>query len=417
MGIVDIILLAVFLAFYIGLFYNIPILTAGVLDLRRNKHLELKKSKIKETELPRFSIVVPVKNEAKVIGRVLESLTKLVYPVEKFEIVIIADDSVDGTIEICRDYASSYRNMKVFHRKRSMGKASALNYGIAHSDGDIIAVFDADSVPADNVLIKAAELFQDSKVAAVQGRIQSINALENMLTQFVAYEDAVWSEAFLRGKEKLGLFVHLRGCCEFIRRDALESVGGFNEKMMAEDIEISARFVEQGHRIKYSADIRTWQETPAKMKSFLTQRTRWYRGHMEVAMKYGRLLKNLNKQTLDAELTLCLPFIAIASFFLFSFASWGLASAFALDTVLMICIIFSTAITCILIFLVGLILIYYSKPRRIKSLLWLPFVFAYWSLQSFLAFYAALLILFRRPKKWVKTEKTGKLATKMSLTR
>jgi hypothetical protein len=40
-------------------------------------------------------------------------------------------------------------------------------------------------------------------------------------------------------------------------------------------------------------------------------------------------------------------------------------------------------------------------------LLWLPFVFSYWCLQSFIAMYAALLILLRRPQKWLKTEKNG----------
>ena len=176
LGIVDIILLSVFLTFYIGLFYNVPILVAGVLDLRRSKHLDPKKSGITEKDMPRFSIIVPVKNEEKVMGRILESLTKLIYPVEKFEILVVADDSVDGTIEICRNYASLCSNMKVFHRKKLMGKASALNYGTAHSEGDIIAIFDADNVPASDVLLKAAKHFVDPKVAAVQGRIHSINS-------------------------------------------------------------------------------------------------------------------------------------------------------------------------------------------------------------------------------------------------
>jgi hypothetical protein len=57
----------------------------------------------------------------------------------------------------------------------------------------------------------------------------------------------------------------------------------------------------------------------------------------------------------------------------------------------------------------GFALIYASKPRKIKSLLWLPFVYFYWSFQAFIALYAALLILLRRPNKWLKTEKSGAL--------
>ena len=154
----------------------------------------------------------------------------------------------------------------------------------------------------------------------MQGRIHSINSHENMLTQFLAYEDAVWCEAFLRGKDALGLFVHLRGCCQFVRRSILEDLGGFDEDTLAEDIEISARLTEQQYDIKYASDVRTWQESPSTLMGFLKQRARWYRGHMEVALKYGRLLKHLDRRNLDVELTLFLPFLAIASLFLFAFA-------------------------------------------------------------------------------------------------
>jgi hypothetical protein len=132
---------------------------------------------------------------------------------------------------------------------------------------------------------------------------------------------------------------------------------------------------------------------------------------MEVALKYGKLLKNLNKRTLDAEITLFLPFLAIASLFLFMFASWGVFSALPFDAAIDTLMIFSTYATYALIFLTGFALIYVSKPKRMKNLLWLPFVFGYWCTQSFVAAYAALLILFHRPRKWTKTEKSGVVAS------
>jgi cellulose synthase/poly-beta-1,6-N-acetylglucosamine synthase-like glycosyltransferase len=407
---IDVFLLAVFLSFYVGLFYNLPVLAAGVRDLRKSKRAFAKRTPNNLAHLPSFSVILPVTNERKTVGRILEAISRLDYPSEKLEVVIIDDSSTDGTTEACALFAALHSNFKLLRRDSLLGKANALNYGLENSSGDIIAVFDADNVPQEDVLVRAAEHFEDPSVAALQGRIQSINAGESMLTQFIAYEDAVWCEAFLRGKEKLGLFVHLRGSCEFIRRDVLKSIGGFDEDMLAEDIEMSTHLIEHGHRIKYAGNICTWQESPSRIKSFLKQRTRWYRGHMEVALKYGRLLKHLNRMTLDAEFTLCLPFVTIASFFLFTFASWGVFAALQLNTVLMICMVFSTSATLILFLLAGLVLIYYSKPRSAKNLLWLPFIFGYSFLQSFLAVYAGLLILLRRPKKWTKTEKSGNLS-------
>jgi cellulose synthase/poly-beta-1,6-N-acetylglucosamine synthase-like glycosyltransferase len=411
LSLVDSVLLFVFLTFYAGLFYNLPVLAAGVRDLRKSRRKKSTDNANEEKTLPYFSIIIPVKNERPVIGRILESLGCLQYPVDKFEIVVVDDGSVDGTAEICRKFASSHGNFKLLQRNVPRGKASALNYGVAHSIGEIVAVFDADNVPAGDALLLAAEHFRDPEVAAVQGRIHSINSHENMLTRFLAYEDAVWCEAFLRGKDRLGLFVHLRGCCQFVRRSVLEDLGGFDEESLAEDIEISARLTEKKHTIKYASNVRAWQESPSTVTGFLKQRTRWYRGHMEVALRYGRLLKNLNKRNLDAELTLFLPFLAIASLFLFMFASWGVFSALPFDAALDVLMVFSTFTTYILVFLAGFALIYVSKPKRVKNLLWLPFVFGYWCVQSFVAVYAGLLILFRRPRRWIKTEKSGVVAS------
>jgi len=180
---------------------------------------------------------------------------------------------------------------------------------------------------------------------------------------------------------------------------------------LAEDIELSARLTGDGYRIKYAPDVRAWQESPSQLKPFLKQRTRWFRGHLEVAFRYGRLLNNINKRTVDAEFTLFLPLVAIASMLSYWIASVALLSTAPFDLLLRGFMIFTTVCTSLLVVLCGLALIYVSKPHRLKNLLWLPFVFGYWCTESFIAMYAALLIVFRRPRKWAKTEKSGAVAS------
>ena len=411
--VIDALLVCVFVFFYVGLFYNLPILAAGVRDFRRYTKRSTRKVSLDKKSLPSFSIVLPVKNEKPVIDRVLSNLVNLSYPSELFEVVIVDDCSTDGTVEVCERFAAEFSNIKFYHRNVSFGKPSALNFGLTNCTGDIVGVFDADNVPEKDTLLAAAVHFRDASVAALQGRLDSLNSTQNMLTQFIAYEDSVWCEAYLRGKESLGLFVHLRGCGQFIRRSVLEDLGGFDESVIAEDIEISARLIEKGHRIKYTSDIRTWTECPSTLKGFLKQRTRWFRGHMEVAIKYGSLLKNVNRITLDAEFTLMLPFVTIAAFFCFTLASWNVFSVLSDNALLVGFLSFSAFTTSAIFLLAGITLVFYSKPARLKNLLWLPFVFGYWCLQSFLALYAALLILFKRPSRWVKTEKSGVVSSAM----
>ena len=122
----------------------------------------------------------------------------------------------------------------------------------------------------------------------------TINADENMLTKFISYEEAVWCEAYLRGKDVLDLFVHLRGSCQFIRRNVLEKLGGFSEDALSEDMELSVRLTKENYRIKYAPDVYAWQESPSSLKQLFRQRVRWFRGTIEVALKYGKLATKLN---------------------------------------------------------------------------------------------------------------------------
>ena len=408
------VLVCVLLFVYAWSFYNLPILAAGVRNLRRGKKSQPGK-RFPARDLPSLSIVVPVKNEEKVIGRLLEALHNAKYPANKKELVIVEDGSTDRTLSICREYADTHDvRMRILSKPFSDGKPSALNYGVLHSTGDVVGVFDADSVPAPDALLNAVGHFEDPGVAAVQGRTLSINSEESMLTKFISYEEVVWCEAYLRGKDALNLFVHLRGSCQFFRREALERVRGFDEKALSEDMEISARFVEKGYRIRYAPDVRSWQESPSGLKQLFRQRTRWFRGTMEVALKYGRLMAKPTWMSLDAEATLFGPFVLIASLLTYFAAFCTAFVPSPLDLLLRFVMQFTALGVTATMFALGLALVYSSKPRKVSNVLWLPFIYFYWSLQAFVALYAVLLILLRRPRRWVKTEKKGTVATVVS---
>ena len=412
MNIVYTVLVCLFSLVLVWVLYNLPILAVGVKNLRQGRRKTGFDTR-SENGLPKFSIVVPVKNEEKVIGRLLNALLRLNYPKDKMEIIIVEDGSVDKTLEICAEHVKEWNgNLKIMRKPTSNGKPSALNYGIKYASGQIIGIFDADNVPNSNVLMNVCKYFKDSNVAAVQGRTLSINAEENMLTKFISYEEAVWCETCLRGKDVLDLFVHLKGSCQFIRRDVLEKLGCFDDKALSEDMEMSARLTERGYRIRYAPDVCAWQETPADLKQLFKQRIRWFRGTMEVALKYGKLVTKLNRKTVDAEATLFGPLILIASLATYLAGLCTFFSVLQFDILWGIIMKLITVISTLTIFVCGLALVYVSKPRRLANLLWLPFIYFYWSLQAFIALYALILMLLRRPRKWIKTRKTGKINNK-----
>ena len=393
---------------YVWTLYNVPVTLAGVRRLLQASRKERKAPSLSSEKLPTVSVLVPVKNEEKVVGRLLRALLNLEYPSQKVEIIIVDDGSTDKTIGICEGYVAKHPSrIRLLRRSTSDGKPSALNYGLKHARGEIVATFDADNVPESDTLLKAVEFFGDHSVDAVQGTICSINADENMLTKFLSYEAAVRFKAYMQGKDVLRLFVPLAGTCQFIRRDVLTRIGGWSGESLSEDMEISARLTKNNCTIRYAPDIRSWEENPSTLSQLITQRLRWYRGCLDAAFKYGKLAKRPSLRSIDAEITLVAPCMLTVSFLGFLM---GLCMSFipvTYDPVFMVLAQTMMLLTLITLLTAGLALIYVTKPRRVANLLWLPFIYAYWTLQTFVASYALMQIVFRRPRKWKKTMRTG----------
>jgi len=401
---------------YVWALYNIPILAVGVKHLRRTSRKERKAPRLGGGKLPAFSIVVPVKDEERVVGRLLKALLKLNYPQQKMEIIIVEDGSVDKTAGICRKHARQYPEcIRFVHQAKSNGKPSALNCALRHARGEIVVVFDADNVPEPDALLRAAEYFEDQSVVAVQGTPCSINASENMLTKFVSYEEAVRFQAYFRGKDALNLFVPLSGSCQFIRRDVLEEVGGWHEESLSEDMEMSAKLIQKGYKVRYAPDIRSWQEYPANLAQHLKQRTRWFRGCMEVALKYGRLITNPSIRSIDAEITLLTPYMLAPYLIGYLTALYAFFFPIEHDPVFTIVTQVTLVLTTITLLTIGIALVYVTKPRKMRNVLWLPFIYAYWSLQTFIAAYALVQMILKRPRRWKKTMKTGTVTNDQKL--
>jgi cellulose synthase/poly-beta-1,6-N-acetylglucosamine synthase-like glycosyltransferase len=394
----------IFLALYAWTAYNTPALLSGLARLIREKD----EAGRTPSKYPFFSVIVAAKNEASVVGRLLQRLTALNYP-GRYEVVVVEDGSQDETQAICQHYAARHPELiTFFHRDISTGKPAALNFGASKARGDVIAVVDADNVPEADFLTNAAAYFSDSSVAAVQGMTRSINRDENIITKIEAYEDEAWFKVYMRGKDALGLFVPLTGSCGFIRKDVLRELHGWDEGSIAEDVELAARLVKRGLAIRYAPEILSWQESPSTVTRLARQKTRWFRGYVETLAKYGSLLTRPNKPSLDAEVTLFGPIvlnICLASYFTSLYAMFFPSSVLGKLPILLAD---SASILTVFTFAVcGIALAYETKPRKLKNLAWIPALFLYWFFQTLLATRAVLLFLLRRPCTWTRTVKTG----------
>jgi cellulose synthase/poly-beta-1,6-N-acetylglucosamine synthase-like glycosyltransferase len=400
--IISIVLLVILLFWTV---YNGSIIFVGV---RSKRKLAAPMEVVQEQ--PTFSIIVPTKNEENVINRCLDGIMNVDYPKEKIQIIVVDGKSVDNTYKICSEFCQKYPlNIKVISEKTVKGKPAALNLALPHVTGEIVAVFDADSLPEKDALSKVVAYFTDEKIMAIQGRTTSINEKTNALTRVIAMEEKAWFQALLTGREKLALFVPLNGSCQFIRRSVVEELGGWDENSLTEDVEFALRLVEKKHLIKYAPDVCSSQETPSTIGPLFKQRVRWYRGYMETAIKYGRLLDSLNKRTIDAEISMAGPFMMVVS--LLSYINWFFIALFLSQSNPIINFTgLVIALTAVSLVSIGVALVASEKPVKPHNILWVPSIYIYWLMQMFIAGWAFLKLVFRRKRDWTKTAKKGSMS-------
>src|SRR3989304_540444 len=126
----------VFLAYFA---YGTPIVLLGVWHWRKGR-LWKKGLEGPDWDPPDVSVIVAVKDEEPVVGRLLEALTSLDYPPENLEVIVVEDESKDRTLEICNRVAAMFSFVRVFHRGVGRGKAYSLNFAFGKSRGEVLAL-------------------------------------------------------------------------------------------------------------------------------------------------------------------------------------------------------------------------------------------------------------------------------------
>jgi len=284
-------------------------------------------SNVREVRCRLFSvsILIPARDEEKVIGRLLQRLVKLKYPRNMLEVIVVNDCSRDKTGEIAETYASMYPGfIKVVNRdKGGNGKAEALNEGLRHANGEIIGCFDADYFPQIDFLEKMLPYFLDSQVGAVQSRINVLNENESWISRIVTLERVGGYRVSQYAREKLNLVPQYAGTTGLIRHDLLTNFGGFNPNILAEDTDLTFKVFLAGYKVRYVNCVEAGEEAPAKLRQYWHQRNRWATGHMQCAFEHLWPLLRSNraslKQKVDGFMILniyFLPVLVLLSWFL-----------------------------------------------------------------------------------------------------
>ncbi|WP_404661460.1 glycosyltransferase family 2 protein [Haloimpatiens myeolchijeotgali] len=267
------------------------------------KCLNLKPKELKEEEYPKVSILVPAHNEEKVIGRTVKSLLLLNYPKDKMELIVVNDNSSDGTYEVLNKIRKEYKgyNFKIINTDKKTGgrgKSNALNIGLKNSTGEYIAVYDADNTPEKNALKYLIQvIYFNKELGAVIGKFRTRNKNKNILTRFINIETLSFQWMAQAGRWELLNLCTIPGTNFVIRHDLIKKLNGWDINAIAEDTEISFRLYNMGYKIAFMPLSVTWEQEPETLKVWLKQRTRWAKGNVYVLTKYiKKIFKNIEKK-------------------------------------------------------------------------------------------------------------------------
>lgn len=303
---------------WIMLLYHMFLMQGGYLH-----HLSYRKvipnwSKNMTGELPTVNVLIPAHNEAVVIRDTLDAMSRLNYPKDKLEVIVINDNSSDETGTIAASFQKKYPFIRVIETKppnKGVGKSSALNEALKYCDGEVIVVYDADNTPEpDAVRYLVMGLINDPGAAAVVGKFRVINAKQTWLTRFINIETITFQWMAQAGRYKWFNIATIPGTNFAIRRSIIDELGGWDVKALAEDTELTIRVYNKGYHIRFFPAAITWEQEPETLSVWWKQRTRWARGNQYVVLKYLKDFRQLKRKSIIFDL-----FYFFFTYFLFFF--------------------------------------------------------------------------------------------------
>lgn len=336
------------------------------------------------------SIIVPAYNEEVNAVSSLQNLLRCDYP--NFNIIFVNDGSSDRTLEHVTAAFKNHPKVTILDKPNG-GKASALNYGIASTNADLVVCIDADTKLKPDAVGKLVQHFDNEDVGAVAGNVKVGNE-NNLITRWQSIE---YISSQNIDRQAFGYFNGITvvpGAIGAFRKQAIEDAGGFTSDTLAEDADLTVRILRCDYIILNENSAVALTEAPESMKMFMKQRFRWTFGVLQTFWKNRDALFN-QKHTI-------LGFIALPDILLFKYIM-PLFAPFA-DLLMLIGLATGSAgeiglyyaIFMLLDILVASIAFYHEK-EPVWKLIWLiP--------QRVIYRWLLLIVLFRTLRKAVKGE-------------
>ncbi len=231
----------------------------------------------------KFAIIIPARNEARVIKNSLSSMKKQTYDPNYFDVWVIVESEDDPTTIICRSFGYHYFVRKNLENRRTKG--FAIQELINHFKEnnlvyDAYMIFDADNV-ASPKYIETMNNLRQTGVQVGMGYRNYTNASENTLTCISAIFFSYMYTFTARMRTNLFKKSTICGTGFFVNREIIDDAGGWIFTGMTEDIQLTTWCYYHDVNMRYYPLIEFYDEQGGTWKSSHRQMIRWIWGYFE----------------------------------------------------------------------------------------------------------------------------------------
>ncbi len=221
---------------------------------------------------PFISIVIPTTGHVKFIKGLVESVNKLDYPKERYELILIGDEETE-LLNISSKRANDY-GIKTIVKYEPFAAGKKRNIGVDVANGDIIAFTDDDTILREDWLDNAVKHLNDNKNYVGVG---GPNFTPKEGLPFAKAVGRIFGSKFLFsfrytiGHAKPKEIEHNPTCNYIIKKEVFKTVKFHNTLWPGEDAEFDIRLIKNGFKILYAPNVVVWHHRRSRPLPFLKQ--------------------------------------------------------------------------------------------------------------------------------------------------
>lgn len=233
----------------------------------------------------KFAILIPARNEEAVIRQCVESLEKLAYPDDAYEIFVLANNCSDRTVEEAKKTGATV--LEYNENIRNKGDVLHRTFIDLHDrDFEAYLLFDADNTVDPNFLAEMNRVL-DAGCQACQGFREGQNPSATYISSAHSIYLLLVDLFYNHSRSVLGMNAIITGTGFMVSKSLLDERGGWNTSTLTEDIEFTVQNSLSGHHIAYAPKAVFYDEQVITLSQSLVQRSRWAKGVKQVFEKLG----------------------------------------------------------------------------------------------------------------------------------